>query len=220
MSSGYGTFNANDFNPSNGGTASHPKGIFLGTISNAEIMPNKNKDGGYYAVTFKSNVGEVINRYNLWNPTERTMEIAREQLSALCRAVNYFQLNFDANGGRDLIGAPVMFEVGAQRVPSDPNDKNSAKIESPNLVEVKKVFSSAGIDPSAPGNAPVVPTDVAAASPQPAASAPTAFPQAAVQPAPVAAKAAPAAAPAPAWQQNAAAPAAGATATARPPWAS
>lgn len=214
----YGSFNAQEFQPNNGGGTAHPVGIFVGTISNAEIKPTKNNDGGMYVVTFKSNAGEAVVRYNLWNQNQQAVEIARGQLSALCHAINFYQLNFDQDGGRAIVGAPLMFKVDAQLVPSDPNDVRSSKVPSPTLTEVKKVYSSAGIDPSAPGNPPVVPTEGAAVSPQPAATAPAAFPQAPAQPAPVAAQPAPAAAPAPAWQQNAAAaPAAG---TAKPPWAS
>ena len=214
----YGSFNANDYKPNNGGTTQHPVGIFSGTIVKAEILPTSENNGGFFAVTFKSNAGEAINRYNLWNQNSQTVEIARGQLSALCHAINYYTLNFDADGGGAIVGAPVMFEVRPQRVPSDPNDKRSAKIDSPNLTEVRKVYTAAGIDPTAPSSAPVVPTEGLVASPQPAASAPAAFPQAAAQPAPVAAQPAPAAAPAPAWSQSAA-PAA-APAGNKPPWQS
>lgn len=210
----YGSFNAQEFQPNNGGGTAHPTGIFSGTISNAEIKPTKNNDGGMYVVTLKSDKGEAVIRYNLWNQNQQAVEIARGQLSALCHAINFYQLNFDADGGRALVGAPLMFKVDAQLVPSDPNDARSVKVPSPTLTEVKKVYSSAGIDPSAPGNAPVVPTEDTAASPAPASPAPAPFPQATAAPAPSPAPAPSAAPAAPAWQQ--AAPATGTTA--KPPW--
>lgn len=217
----YGSFNAQDFKPNNGGSSMHPIGIFAGTISNAEILPTKEGDGGYYAVTMKSNVGEVVMRYNLWNQNSQAVEIARGQLSALCHAINFYQLNFDTDGGRALVGAPVMFKVDAQLVPSDPNDKRSVKVSSPTLTQVTKVYSSAGVDPSAPSSAPVVPTEGAATQPQPAAPAapaPAPFPQTTPAPAPSPAPASAAApAPAPSWQQGAS-PALAAGATAKPPW--
>lgn len=215
----YGSFNAQEFQPNNGGAAMHPPGIFVGTISNAEIKPTKDGNSGMYVVTFKSDKGEATTRYNLWNQNAQAVEIARGQLSSLCHAINYYHLNFDADGGRSLIGAPLMFEVGAQMVPSDPNDARSQKMPSATLTEVKRVFSSTGINPARPSDAPVVPTE---GSPAPAATqapattaAPFTPPASAPQPQATPPAAPPVSPPAPAWQQPAA-PAAGVTA--KPPW--
>jgi hypothetical protein len=223
----YGSFNANEVQPRMGGGGSHPVGIFMATISNAEIKPTKNNDGGFYEVTFKTNAGEIATRFNLWNQgehAETTVRIARENLSALCHAIVFYNINFDADGGRSLINAPLMIEVGPQLVNSDPNDKKSKKVESPNLREVKRFFSKEGRNPSSPGDAPVMPTEGDSGATQGGPPALPAFPTNA---APPAAAAAPTPAPAPAasgpsWAQpGGAAPAAGAAPGVgqKPPWA-
>lgn len=220
----YGSFNANEFQPRMGGGGSHPVGIFHVTISNAEIVPTKNNDGGMYVVTFKSDKGEIPLRYNLWNSNETAVRIGRENLSALCHAIQFFNLNFDANGGRDIINAPLMIEVGPQMVPSDPEKPSSLKIESPNLREVKRVFSKEGRNPSSPNSPPVVPTEGdggsgAVSGAQGGPPALPAFPSNAAPPA--AATAAPAPAAGPSWAQPAPAGQAAPTpaTTAKPPWA-
>lgn len=211
----YGSFNAQEIQPNQGGGTAHPVGIFVGTIADTAIKPTQANNGGMFVVSLKSNVGSIDNRYNLWNDNQDAVRISREQLSALCHAINYFHLNFDADQGAAIRGAPLMFEVGPQMVPSDPSDKRSQKVPSPTLTEVKRVFSAAGINPAKPGDAPVVPTEGAPAAQAPAQQPAAPFPQTAA-PSPAAA---PAAAPAAPWQQaQQAAPAAAPGGAPTPPW--
>jgi hypothetical protein len=218
----YGSFNAQEFKPSNGGGTAHPVGVFSGIISAVEIKPLNNEKGGAFVVTCKSDKGEIQNYYNVWHTDETTANRSKEQLSALCHAIGYYQLNFDNDGGRAIINAPLMFEVVPQLVPSDPNDPKSPRVPSDRLVNLRKVFTPQGIDPASPNATPVVPTmgtAPAATGPGAPASPPAAF-------APPTAATPPAAAPGPAWASGGApAPApqaapAPAAASPAPPWAS
>jgi len=155
MSQGYGKFNAREHKPENGGIGFHPPGIFNATITSAKIVPTRSNDGAFYEITFKTSQGEAQNRHNLWNSNPKTVEIAQGELSALCHCINFWDIDFDTNPAV-LVGAPLMIEVGQQMVPSDPNNRQSTKVLSPNMTEVKRLFSAAGINPVKPNDPPVV----------------------------------------------------------------
>lgn len=128
-------FDAYQYEPRQG-TAPHPVGNgFAGTISNTEVSKNKENTGGFLKVTLKSDAGSIDMRYNLWNKSEKTVEIARQQLSALCYATGRFQLR-DGNNGKELVGAQLRYDVGLQ----DVNDPNG-------YVEVKHVYDVNGNEP-------------------------------------------------------------------------
>jgi len=69
-----------------------PAGQYLAIITESEMKSNKAGTGEYLNLKFQILEGEykdrcVWSRLNLSNPTEKAVEIARAELSAICRAV-------------------------------------------------------------------------------------------------------------------------------------
>jgi hypothetical protein len=142
-----GSFDATQFAPKQVGE-SHPVGKFPFKISNTEIAETKDKDGGMLVVTFRTPVGEIASRYNLWNKSAKAVEIAHGQLSALCYATGIFKVDW-SNEGAALRNGEGMIEVGWQKG-QEPSTEN------PNggYTEVKKVYDRSGNEP---GKAPAQP---------------------------------------------------------------
>lgn len=140
-----GGFNANQFEPSQSG--GHPPAQKVPfTVTSCAIKENSSKDGGYFEVEFTSPIGSVIHRYNIWNKTPKAVEIAHGQLSALCRAVNRFQIDW-GNEGAALKGAQGLMDVGYQKG-EEPSEANpNAK----GYTELKKVYDMAGNEPGKTG---------------------------------------------------------------------
>lgn len=157
MSNTWGKFNGREHKPENGSVGFHAPGIFAATVNDAKITPTQGNSGAFFAITYKTDQGEIVQRHNLWNSNPKTVEIAQGELTSLCIAIDYYDIDFDKDGGRVIVGAPVMIEVGQQMVPSDPNNKQSPKVLHPSMTEVKRIFSAAGINPAKPSDAPVVP---------------------------------------------------------------
>jgi hypothetical protein len=145
-------FDATGIAPSQGGGA-HPPGTFPFVIGNTYGQENKDKTGGMLVVQFTTQMGSILSYYNLFNPSEKAVEIARKELSALSHATGVFKLSFlDTNNvvlpmsewARELRGARGVIDIG----PQVGNEK---------YMEVKKVYDQGGNEP---GKGP-------AASPQP-----------------------------------------------------
>ena len=69
-----------------------PEGKYLAIIVGSEIKPTKSGTGHYLELTFQLADGEykgrrIWVRLNLDNPNRQAVEIARAELSAICRAV-------------------------------------------------------------------------------------------------------------------------------------
>ena len=69
-----------------------PAGKYLAAITESEMKPTKNGGGSYLQFTFQILEGSckgrsVWARLNLQNPNPTTVQIARGELSAICRAV-------------------------------------------------------------------------------------------------------------------------------------
>lgn len=144
-----GSFNANQFEPNQGGGGIHPPAQKVPfRITNTEIKENSAKDGGYFKVEFTSPMGVVFQNYNIWNKTPKAVEIAHGQLSALCRAVNIYQIDW-SNEGAALRGAQGLMDVGYQKGEEPSPDNPNAK----GYTELKRVYDMAGNDPSKPGQA-------------------------------------------------------------------
>lgn len=161
-------FDATKVQPSQGGTA-HPPGRFPFTITNTYAKENSAKDGAMLVVEFTSDAGRIENRYNIWNKSEKAVEIAQKELSALCHATNIFRITFprDAQGNYDMANAARELRGGRGVMEVAPQTDKEGK---PNgYVELKKVFDSAGNEPGKQGSAP---------QPQPAQQAPQGQPQA------------------------------------------
>jgi hypothetical protein len=85
-----GNFNANDVEPT--GFDPLPAGKYLACVVESEMKATKNGAGQFLNLTFQVLDGEfkgrkVWARLNLKNPSPQAEQIARGQLSALCRAV-------------------------------------------------------------------------------------------------------------------------------------
>ena len=84
-------FNANEVEPAVG-FEPLPAGKYLVVITDSEMKPTKSGNGHYLELTFQVIEGEYKNRLlwarlNLENPNELAVQIARGELSAICRAV-------------------------------------------------------------------------------------------------------------------------------------
>lgn len=136
-----GSFNANQFEP-NQGMSGHPPALKIPfTITNTAIVENKSKDGGFFQVTFTSQLGDQIHRYNIWNKEPKAVEIAHGQLSALCRAVNIYQIDW-TNEGAALRGGKGLMDIGYQK-----GEEPTAEKPAGGYTELKKVYDAAGNEP-------------------------------------------------------------------------
>jgi hypothetical protein len=138
-----GSFNANNHEP-NQGFGIHPpaqKIPFL--ISNTEIKETAAKDGGYFVVEFTTPQGVIRQNYNIWNKNPKAIEIAHGQLSALCRAVNIYSVEW-TNEGAVLRGGKGLMDIGYQKG-EEPSEHNP---DAKGYTEVKRVYDMAGNDPA------------------------------------------------------------------------
>jgi hypothetical protein len=84
-------FNANDVEPASTFDPI-PAGKYLAAITESEMKPTKNGGGQYLQLTFQILEGpykgrNVWARLNLHNANPTTVQIAKQELSAICRAV-------------------------------------------------------------------------------------------------------------------------------------
>lgn len=73
-----------------------PAGDYLAVIVGSEVKPTKDGKGGYLSVEFDVIDGQykgrkLWSRLNLDNESEKAVQIARSELSSICRAVNVMQ---------------------------------------------------------------------------------------------------------------------------------
>src|SRR5690606_30534043 len=144
-------FDATKVAPFQGGTA-HPPGRFAFTITNTYAKENSAKDGAMLVVEFTSDAGRIENRYNIWNKSEKAVEIAQKELSALCHATSIFRITFprDAQGNYDMANAARELRGGRGVMEIAPQVDKEGK---PNgYVELKKVFDAAGNEPGKQGS--------------------------------------------------------------------
>ena len=85
-------FDASSVEPNQPRTAI-PPGEYLAVISGSERVASKSGNGDLLKFEFTIQGGaqdgrKVFDRLNLWNKNEQAREIAKRQLSAICRAVN------------------------------------------------------------------------------------------------------------------------------------
>lgn len=161
------TFNANQYEP-NQGFGVHPPALKAPfTITNTAIKETKDKTGGYLAVEFTSPQGMITQNYNINNASPKAVEIAYGQLSALCRAVNVYQIDGNnecaaLRGGKGLMD--VGYQKGEEPGPNNPDAKG--------YTELKRVYDLAGNDPSKPAQVQAAPQGGPAPSGQPMTAQP------------------------------------------------
>lgn len=154
-----GSFDAMQYQPKQVGET-HPVGKFPFKIAHTEITETKDKTGGMLVVTFRTPVGELPFRYNLWNASPKAVEIAHGQLSALCYATGIFKVDW-SNEGAALRNGEGMIEVGYQK-----GQEPSAENPQGGYTEVKRVYDRNGNEPGK-----------AAPQPHPQQVQPNAWPQ-------------------------------------------
>ena len=93
-----------------------PTGKYVAVITDSEMKPTKAGTGSYLQLTFQIIEGEHANRLlwvrlNLDNPNATAVEIARRELSAICRAVGVLT----PNDSVDLHNLPCFIHVRVKR---------------------------------------------------------------------------------------------------------
>lgn len=93
-----------------------PADEYSAVITNSEEKPTKAGTGTYLELTFQIVEGEYQNRLlwtrlNLNNPTDRAVQIARAELSAICRAVGVLTPKDSA----ELHDLPLLIKVKQKR---------------------------------------------------------------------------------------------------------
>lgn len=142
-----GTFNSQQYEPSQDGGSFHPPAQKIPfNVTSTAIKENNSKDGGYFEVGLTSQLGTMVARYNIWNKSPKAVEIAHGQLSALCRATGRFQIDW-ANEGAALKGGQglmdVVYQPGMEPDPNVPDKKI--------YTELKKVYDLGGNEPGKTG---------------------------------------------------------------------
>ncbi len=136
-------FNANQFDPTQGGGGSLPIGKHPVVIEASEVKANGSNDGGYLELSLKIIDGPQAGnsgayRLNLYNKSEKAVEIAHRQMSALCHVIGVYNV-LETNV---LHNIPFVIEVGMQK-----GEDAIAK----GYTEVKKVFDINGNEPGKAG---------------------------------------------------------------------
>ncbi len=110
-----GTFNAHDVDPAVEFEAI-PAGKYLAIISESEMKDTKSGNGRFLEIKFTVVDGDyrgrnVWARLNLENPNATAVQIARAELSAICRAVGVMQ----PRDSCELHNVPVAITVKCKR---------------------------------------------------------------------------------------------------------
>ena len=105
-------FDANDVEPQ-GDFTPIPAGDYLAVIVESEMKLTKSGGGTMLVLTFEIIEGEhekrrLWARLNLINPSKQAVEIARSELSSICRAVGVFA-PYDS---QELHNLPILLRVG------------------------------------------------------------------------------------------------------------
>jgi hypothetical protein len=108
-------FDANQVEPT-GDFEPIPDGKYLAVITGSEMKPTKAGTGSYLLLTFQIIEGKYKNRLlwarmNLEHPNKTAVEIARADLSAICRAVGVLA----PKDSVDLHDLPLMIHVRCKK---------------------------------------------------------------------------------------------------------
>jgi hypothetical protein len=104
-------FNAQEVQPATGFDPV-PAGTYTAEITDSDMVQTKAGTGHYIKLTFKIIGPTHANRLvwtnlNVDNPNEKAVQIAREQLSAICHATKVMQLN----NTEQLHGIPLQVKI-------------------------------------------------------------------------------------------------------------
>ena len=121
-----GNFNAAEVDPMTDFEAI-PAGKYTVVLTASEMKPTKSNNGSYLELTFEVVDGEFKGRklwarLNLDNPSVLAVQIARAELSALCRATGVMQLQ----DSQQLHNIPLVVTV-KQKADADGEVRNEIK---------------------------------------------------------------------------------------------
>lgn len=108
-------FNAEEVEPS-AGFEPLPAGAYVAVIVESERKPTTKGDGSFLELVFEVIEGEAKGRklwlrLNLENPNEKAVQIARGQLSGICRAVDVLT----PNDSTDLHDIPMVVKLRCRK---------------------------------------------------------------------------------------------------------
>ena len=115
-------FDARTVEPNDGDFTPIPEGWYTVRITHTEQKTNKGGTGSHLAITFEVIGGEhegrrVRDLLNLDNPNPNTVNIARGQLSAICRAIGVMT----PDSSEDLHGIPLIVRVTQRAGQANPD---------------------------------------------------------------------------------------------------
>lgn len=105
-------FDARAIEPAKSSSGAIPSGEYVAEITESETLPNKAGTGSYLKLTFRISEGEferrlLWTRLNLEHPNPLAVEIAKGELSSICRAVGVLT----PSDSSDLHGIPLAIRV-------------------------------------------------------------------------------------------------------------
>src|SRR4051812_27294830 len=120
-------FDASQVNPAVG-FEPVPPGQYLAVVTDSGMRPTKNGTGQYLQLTFQVIDGpykgqQLWARLNLDNPNAKAVEIARAELSAVCRAVGVLA----PNDSVELHDLPLVLSVACRNRPDTGDITNEVK---------------------------------------------------------------------------------------------
>ncbi|TWT74812.1 DUF669 domain-containing protein [Allorhodopirellula solitaria] len=139
-------FDANTVEPSNN-MEPIPDGSYVAVITDSEMKPTKSGAGNYLQLVFQIVEGEYANRLlwvrlNLDNPNATAVDIARRELSAICRSVGVLV----PTDSSDLHNLPCVLAVKLKRRNDTGELQNEVKGYS--ACEAKTAHTAASDTPS------------------------------------------------------------------------
>jgi hypothetical protein len=126
-----------------------PAGKYVAVITESEMKETKAGDGHYLELTFQITEGEYKNRLlwdrlNLDNPNAQAVQIARAELSAICRAVEVMA----PNDSVELHDLPLVISVKCTK--RKDNGEITNEIRGYSKRETTAIDSQAGNDSAPP----------------------------------------------------------------------
>lgn len=126
-----------------------PAGKYLAVITDSEIKPNKAGTGSYLQLTFEVIEGDhkgrlLWARLNLDNPNATAVQIAKAELSAICRAVGVLA----PNDSSDLHDLPLVIHVRCKKRQDTGDITNEVKGYSPKASLTEPAKPAAGGTPA------------------------------------------------------------------------
>jgi hypothetical protein len=128
-----------------------PAGKYVAVITESEMKPTKAGNGHYLELTFEISDGpskgrKLWARLNLDNPNQQAVQIARGELSAICRAVGVLQ----PKDSCELHNLPLSVKVACKKREDTGEITNEIKGYEKKEAAFSKPVPMPGASPSAP----------------------------------------------------------------------